>query len=851
MAKFRKPKKLTIAYILSLMLFISFIDSNKSSLPSLLLPIDYKTRDVMSVLQASTSCSYSALWGQKGELWNTSRLPDFSKAGYRGGQTPPSPAVTQTISASLGNGTNDATAAFQTALNTGGTIYIPAGTYKITRRLNFTKSNTILRGAGQNQTTLYFPKHLTDAEGAKPCPDSQGITRSCYSWEMGFISAMGVYNEIGIEDITIEFPQTQHLGHLKELGFNGIYFWRVSNSWARNVAISNFDLGISLDYETKFNTLQNITFKGRGGHHGLLIKQGENNLITNFSFLNKSVHDISLSYNSNHNVFSKGSGLDINFDHHGNNPYDNLFSNINIGQGTRPWHSSGGHSSGPRETFWNIRKGDGTPLSLIPGFGLVSSKGPIAPQVNVIGFSRNQINQTSANEYIEGLVPANMCPQDLHTAQLCLRQGKCAQPPPTPTPTIYKAPTPTLPSLEKLLFKEDFETGNFNKWPPRDQAFCCDYSGNIITTPSRLGNYAARFELRHTDPLLWSGTRSQLTTPPGWNSIGNIGGADEWYTYSLYLPPGYQSHDKAILNHGIPNQYQFDNYEILAEWHAHRDNGEVFRSPNLHHSTENGQWKFEAIHSNKQIQTANDGTHVPLWKIPYKTGVWTDWIVHVRWDYQTNGQGLVEIWYQTDRGGWQKIVNYKGPNSYNDHPSRGGGNIYFVWGIYKPWWNRDDLAFTVHERTAYMDHLHIFSSGTTLQQAQSIFDNTIPSLSPSSATVTLKPSPTNKPTRSPTPTRKPTSTPTPTLRIPTPTFYCLGGCKPSSALTAKPAAPSESIQTLTPNPTITPKPPAATNSSSARTSGTTPNGDTGFISRILLLFLSMFEALLLRLRLQG
>jgi hypothetical protein len=384
-----------------------------------------------SIAQNASQEEVSRLWGEGGELWNPQgRLPDFSRAGYHQGNDPiPRPPVQWNVKnfGAKGDGVTDDTQAFKNAIAKGGVISIPAGRYKITRRLHITKSNTVLRGAGQSKTTLYFPKHLTAAEGRSDCATYGGKPTSCYSFREGFLSAKGSLREIGIEDLTVAFPPTGYLGHHRELGYNGIHFEGVTNSWVRHVTITNFDFGLILYTNTAYTTVQDLTLSGRGGHHGFSALRAHHNLFIDFRIQNTSIHDITVSDDAHHNVFANGAGVDINLDHHGNNPHDNLFSNINMGKGARPWRSSGGvvsakgGHSGPRETLWNIRKGDGSPFNVIPGFG--DPRGPVASQVNVIGFAFSQFNKTSANEWIEGIAPANLFPEDLYFGQLARRLG--------------------------------------------------------------------------------------------------------------------------------------------------------------------------------------------------------------------------------------------------------------------------------------------------------------------------------------------------------------------------------------------------------------------------------------------
>jgi hypothetical protein len=124
----------------------------------------------VSALSQATA-ETSKLWGAKGELWSpSSRLPDFSFAGYRSGETPiPSPAVSANVKdfGAVGDGVADDSDAFIKAIANvkSGAILIPAGRYKITRVIQIKKSNIVLRGAGQGRTTLVFPKSLQEIYG--------------------------------------------------------------------------------------------------------------------------------------------------------------------------------------------------------------------------------------------------------------------------------------------------------------------------------------------------------------------------------------------------------------------------------------------------------------------------------------------------------------------------------------------------------------------------------------------------------------------------------------------------------------------------------------------------------------
>lgn len=114
----------------------------------------------------------SVLYGCAGEQWTpSSRLLDFSYAGYRAGEDPvpdmPPSADLKVSFGARGDGRTDDTQAFLDAIDAvtdQGVVYIPPGTYVISQRLEIPK-RVVLKGAGRDNTTLLFTKSLTDLQG--------------------------------------------------------------------------------------------------------------------------------------------------------------------------------------------------------------------------------------------------------------------------------------------------------------------------------------------------------------------------------------------------------------------------------------------------------------------------------------------------------------------------------------------------------------------------------------------------------------------------------------------------------------------------------------------------------------
>ncbi len=141
----------------------------------------------------------SELWGDAGERWSPrGRLPDFSHAGYRQGEeTIPDVPVAANVRdfGAVGDGATDDSRAFLDALEAveSGAIFIPAGRYRLTQVLRLERSGVVLRGAGRDDTVLYFPEHLYAVEGVGPQLSPYGPYG--WSWSGGFVWAEGPADE--------------------------------------------------------------------------------------------------------------------------------------------------------------------------------------------------------------------------------------------------------------------------------------------------------------------------------------------------------------------------------------------------------------------------------------------------------------------------------------------------------------------------------------------------------------------------------------------------------------------------------------------------------------------------------
>ena len=143
---------------------------------------------------ASLACAYSSLWGVAGERWKPAgRLPDFSYAGYHAGEAKiPAPPARWNLKRDFhakGDGRTDDSQALLNAIRSikGGVLFIPQGTYVISKRIDISRGNLILRGAGPTETILYFPNSLTDLFGNT----FNGAGQSRWSFRPGLINVTG------------------------------------------------------------------------------------------------------------------------------------------------------------------------------------------------------------------------------------------------------------------------------------------------------------------------------------------------------------------------------------------------------------------------------------------------------------------------------------------------------------------------------------------------------------------------------------------------------------------------------------------------------------------------------------
>lgn len=195
------------------------------------------------------------------------------------------------------------------------------------------------------------------------------------------------------------------------------------------------------------------------------------------------------------------------------------------------------------------------------------------------------------------------------------------------------------------------------------------------------------FNLAKSDTLTWPFCRAEIYQPP-WTHL------EYWYGFSFMSPTDVT---------GDANRH------IIQQWHGTDDPGEDARSPNLAFEVDAGRLVCKIVWASTAIQ--DDGNDDKDGELvydlgPYIPGVWFDFVVHAKFDYDNDG--VLEVWVNNT-----KLVNRQNlPNWYNDQ-----NPPYFKIGIYKWGWQGGRLVGGVwtqwadqtpyHVLTCYYDNLRI------------------------------------------------------------------------------------------------------------------------------------------------
>ncbi len=218
--------------------------------------------------------------------------------------------------------------------------------------------------------------------------------------------------EVGIEHLSIRFPDTPRVAHHVEQGYNGIFLTRVFNSWVQDVVINNAESGI-LTEEIANVTIKDIVTKGNNmAHYTVAMAAVHHVLVNNLKVYNNVVHPLSFNTFSTKNVYQNCEVfLNPVLDQHSGANHQNLFDNITVHLNPLQDHSyplfAGGGapywkpSHGAYSTFWNLNVQVESKLDVPKPLKLDGmNDGPYARIIGVHGNGNYEVNY-QPNAYIE------------------------------------------------------------------------------------------------------------------------------------------------------------------------------------------------------------------------------------------------------------------------------------------------------------------------------------------------------------------------------------------------------------------------------------------------------------------
>ncbi len=236
--------------------------------------------------------------------------------------------------------------------------------------------------------------------------------------------------EVGIEDLRIEFPKTRYAGHHIESGYNAIYLTSLRHAWVRDVAIVNADSAILSD-DVSQTTIEDVEVTGRPLHYGIHIGRTSGVLARRIRIAASAQHPLSFNTYAKASVFTDVDLLvDARLDQHRGSNHQNLFDNIRIIEASsKPKIFKRGGASywrpthGAFNTLWNIQIRF---TADVPAGKPVRLKGEKeGPHARIVGFSANRDVRFNygPDAYLEGINRPGIAVPSLYEHQLRQRLG--------------------------------------------------------------------------------------------------------------------------------------------------------------------------------------------------------------------------------------------------------------------------------------------------------------------------------------------------------------------------------------------------------------------------------------------
>lgn len=216
-----------------------------------------------------------------------------------------------------------------------------------------------------------------------------------------------------------------------------------------------------------------------------------------------------------------------------------------------------------------------------------------------------------------------------------------------------------------VIFFENFESKEPFKRAYNLEIGKWDYALQYVSNPVFEGKKAARFEIRHDEPLVKKSKRAEVTI------IKGIPGKEMWYSFTVFFPEVGFEIDSAR--------------EIINQWYQEGSPATSLRVRNDQIYLETGPNPSDR--EQFIVCTATKNT-------------WHQFVLHFVHDHGSNG--LIEVWHDN-----KKVITHHGGNMYDD--------VLPKWkiGIYKAAFKFGTSSRT--RRVVYFDNIRVGNSSATYE----------------------------------------------------------------------------------------------------------------------------------------
>ncbi len=149
-----------------------------------------------------------------------------------------------------------------------------------------------------------------------------------------------------------------------------------------------------------------------------------------------------------------------------------------------------------------------------------------------------------------------------------------------------------------------------------------------------------------------------------------------WYSYSIYIPEGYQHSVTDTRYVECLGAEQTFWSPIVGQFHRKPDECDGSGNPWLVCRMNKNTFAWSARATAEKCTPTGDRIDIGAKDIEFPTDTWIDVKMQLRFDWEEDGVGLCRVWMDVGKG-MQQLVDYQGPIAYNDE--KGG---YFKIGIY-------------------------------------------------------------------------------------------------------------------------------------------------------------------------